>query len=187
MKFFLRLIYYKLMSFIISSERYAQTYAVEIVKNKGAKVGKQCRFYSTKFSSEPYLIEIGNHVTLAEGVKLITHDGGMWVLRGIDSKYENANIVGKIKIGNNVFVGVDSIILPGVSIGDNTTIAAGSVVTKSFSGNVVIGGVPARVIKSLDSYIESSLSYIVNTKGLNSHEKKRFILEDIDKEKYRTR
>tara|TARA_B110000503_G_scaffold72285_1_gene111814 strand:- start:1009 stop:1188 length:180 start_codon:yes stop_codon:yes gene_type:complete len=50
-------------------------------------------------------------------------------------------------IGNNVWIGLNSIILKGVSVGDNTIIAAGSVVTKSFGNNLVIGGNPAKILK----------------------------------------
>lgn len=170
----------KFRRILCSSEKYATTYAIEIAKKKGVKVGENCRIYSTKFSSEPYLIDIGNHVTIAENVKFITHDGGMWVLRGLDEKYKNANVVGKIKISNNVFIGVNSIILPGVEIGENTIIAAGSVVTKSFRGNSVIGGVPAKIIKNLDEYIEENNKYIINTKNMNSLQKKNYILKNID-------
>lgn len=170
-----------------SSEVYAKTYAIDDSIKKGVKVGKNCRFYSTNFSTEPYLIEIGDHVTITDGVKFITHDGAAWVLRGLKKEYENVNILGKIKIGNNVFIGFNSLILPGVEIGDNTVIAAGSVVTKSFKGNVVIGGVPAKVIKDLDTYIEINKKYLVNTKQFNSTEKKNYILREMSECQFRNK
>jgi len=55
----------------------------------------------------------------------------------------------KVKIGNNVFIGSDVTILKGVVIGDNTVIANGSIVVKSIPSNVICGGVPAKVLKSL--------------------------------------
>ena len=54
-----------------------------------------------------------------------------------------------VTIGNNVWIGGNVTILPGVTIGDNVVIGAGSVVTKSFSSNVVIGGNPAKIIKKV--------------------------------------
>ena len=55
--------------------------------------------------------------------------------------------IGKLKIGNNVFVGANSVIAKPVTIGNNVVIAAGSVVTKDIPSNSLVGGVPAKVIK----------------------------------------
>ena len=63
--------------------------------------------------------------------------------------------VGRVVIGNNVFVGAGTTILPGVTIGDNSIIGAGSIVNKPIPENCVAVGVPARVVKSLDEYISS--------------------------------
>ena len=177
--------YYKMAKIWCRGEKYAKTYNVKKAINKGVKVGKDCRFYSTNFSTEPYLIEIGDHVTLTAGVQLITHDGAAWVLRGLDDELKHTNILGKIKIGNNVFIGVNSIVLPGVTLGDNIIVASGSVVTKSFESNVVIGGVPAKVIKKLDDYIHLNKNYLVETKQFNSHEKKYFILNQMKESQFK--
>lgn len=56
-----------------------------------------------------------------------------------------------VDIGNNVWIGEGVCIMPGVTIGDNVIIGANAVVTHSFPNNVVIAGVPARIIKSLDN------------------------------------
>lgn len=168
-------IYYRLIKLVYSNEKYATEVATKIARKKGVKVGSDCRFFSTDFSSESYLIEIGNHVTITSGVRFITHDGGAWVLRGLDNKYKNCNIIGKIKIGNNVFIGMDSIILPGVEIGNNTIVAAGSVVTKSFPDNCIIGGVPAKKIKSLDEYIDNNKKYLIDTKQFSESEKQKML------------
>jgi acetyltransferase-like isoleucine patch superfamily enzyme len=154
------------MKFILDDEKFAKTEAIRIARDKGIKVGNDCRFFTTSFSSESFLIEIGNHVTITEGVRFVTHDGGMWVIRELNPVYKKSNILGRIKIGNNVFIGLNSIILPGVSIGDNTIIAAGSVVTKSFNGNCVIGGVPAKKIRDIDEYIDKNKKFFIETIGL---------------------
>ena len=82
---------------------------------------------------------------------------------------------GKIKIGNNVFIGMRSIILPGVTIGDNVIVGAGSIVTKDIPSNSVVAGVPARVIKSFEEYESSSKAKADFTKGLSASEKETHI------------
>ena len=87
-------------------------------------------------------IEIGDDTMFAPGVKIISanHD-----VADPDSHIKESPIF----IGKKCWLGANSIILPGIVLGNNVVVAAGSVVTKSFSDNVVIGGVPAKVIKSL--------------------------------------
>jgi len=122
----------------------------------GVKIGKEARFTGKiNFGTEPFLISIGEHVTLAHNVTFHTHDGGIWVFR---DKYPDINVYGKITIGNNVFIGTNVIILPNVSVGDNVVIGAGSIVTKSVKSNVVVAGNPARVIKTIEQYEEKVLN-----------------------------
>lgn len=114
----------------------------------GVGVGDDCRIYIRDFGSEPFLIKIGNRVTITGGVKILTHDGAAWLVRDAKGRrYKYSSVV----IGNNVFIGVNAVIMPGVEIGDNVIIAAGSVVTKSVS-NEVVAGVPARKIKDFSEY-----------------------------------
>lgn len=126
----------------------------------GVKIGKNSRFTGkdVSFGSEPYLIEIGDDVTITQKVVFHTHDGGVGVLR---KKFPGINVFGKIKVGNNVFIGSNTIILPGVTIGNNVVIGAGSVVTKNVASNSVVAGVPAKFIKSIEEYEEASLKKAV--------------------------
>lgn len=130
---------------------------VSYLRASGAKIGDNCDILTTirNFGSEPWLIEIGNDVTLTAGVLLITHDGSSRLFR---KKLDSGNKVygnrfGKILIGNNCFIGVNAVILPGVTIGDNCIIGAGSIVNKDVSDGSVFAGNPARYICSLDDYI----------------------------------
>jgi acetyltransferase-like isoleucine patch superfamily enzyme len=86
---------------------------------------------------------IGDNCLITHGVKIIAHDGS---LRLTDPFSDRS---GTVIIGNNVFVGVNSIILRNVTIGDNCIIAAGSVVVKDVPSASVVAGNPARIIRSL--------------------------------------
>jgi len=147
----------------------------------GIQYGKNCRFIKLKrstFGSEPYLIKLGDHVTIASGVKFITHDGGAWVMR---EEFPDIDVFGKIVVGNNVFIGLNSILLPGTSIGNNVVIGAGSVVTKKLESNAIYAGVPARKVCSLESYKDRMIEKSMNTKKLNPADKKVFLINQINR------
>ncbi|WP_241666118.1 acyltransferase [Planococcus koreensis] len=127
------------------------------------------------FGSEPYLITIGDHVTVGANVQFVSHDGGVWIFR---EEYPNIDVLAPIKIGNNVFLGINSIIMPGVTVGDNCIIAAGSIVTKNVQSNTIVGGSPAKFLKTVEEYKEKVLENSVNTKGL-SYQDKKSLLEGI--------
>jgi len=145
---------------------------IKYARKMGVNLGEDCYILTKYFGSEPYLIEIGNHVQIASDVRFFTHGGG-WIFR---EKYPELDTFGKIKIGNNVYIGNSTLILPGITIGNNVIIAAGSVVTKSFGNDVIIGGNPARVISTIDGLEKSMLRYNVNTKKLTPKEKQTFLL-----------
>lgn len=69
------------------------------------------------------------------------------------ARREKKAVSAPIKIGNDVWIGGNSTILPGVTIGDNVVVAAGAVVTKDVPSNCLVGGVPARVIRELENDI----------------------------------
>lgn len=129
---------------------------VDYLRSIGVKIGEKCDIYTTinDFGTEPWLIEIGNFVTIAGGVRFLNHDGASRLFR---SNFENMNLFGnrfgKIHIHDNCFVGHSSILLPDVEIGPNSIIGAGSVVTKSVPPESVAAGNPARVLFTLKEYI----------------------------------
>ena len=92
-------------------------------------------------------IAIGDDVTLAPRVQILAHDAST-------KRYMNCTRIGKVSIGNRVFIGAATIILPGVTIGSDVVIGAGSVVTGNIPSGVVAAGNPVRVICSLDELIE---------------------------------
>ena len=153
---------------------------ITLFKNGGGRLGKNCEIFpDVFFGSEPYLIEIGDNVRISYGVKFATHDGGVWTLRKL-GLLENADIFGKIRIGNNCSIGWNAIILPGVSIGENCIIGAGAIVTKDIPPNSVAAGCPARVIESLDEYYKKATEKYVPTKQMNSKEKEQYLKRHYD-------
>lgn len=150
-------------------------------RKAGVSIGKGCLVLdNVKWGSEPYLIEIGENVRITSGVQFVTHDGGIHVLRNKFGIAE-ADMFGKIKIGDNVFIGIRSIIMPGVTIGNNVVIGAGSLVTKDIPDNVVACGIPAHVIRTIDEYYEKTKSKSVMTKGMKAEEKKQYLLSYFSK------
>lgn len=148
-------------------------------KYLGVKIGNNCEFYKNiKWGSEPYLIKIGNNVRITSGVKFITHDGGVWVLRNIKND-KSIDVFGKITIGDNCHIGWDAIIMPGVSIGNNCVIGAGAIVTKNIPDNSVAVGVPAKVIESIDEYDNKVNKKCICTKNMSSKEKKKELMKKI--------
>ncbi len=126
---------------------------VLFLRKKGMVIGKECRLLNRDFGTEPYLITLGNHVSISAGTRFITHEGAHWVLKGLDNeKYMNSFNYGRITIRDNVFIGNNCIILKGVEIGENCIVGAGSVVTKSLERDTVYAGVPAKKICSLEEW-----------------------------------
>lgn len=145
---------------------------IKYARFKGVRIGDNCDIQNVNFGSEPYLIEIGNNVQITNGTKFFTH-GAAWVLR---KKYPNMDFFGKIKVGDNVYIGNNSLILAGVTIGSNVLVAAGSVVTKSVSEGVIVGGNPAKVIGTLSDFENNMRLFNVECKGKNYTSKKNYLL-----------
>lgn len=123
----------------------------------GVTIGENCRLNDyPRWGSEPWLITLGNHVEISLNVTFLTHDGATWCFRDQD-RYKDVIRYGKIVIEDNCFIGANSTILPGVHIGPNTIVGAGSIVTKDLESNSVYAGVPARRICSLEEYAEKCL------------------------------
>ena len=152
---------------------YRKFFPISYARYLGVQVGEHCRLLNVSFSTEPYLIKIGNHVS-ATSVRFETHDGGVWCFR---SAFPEIDIVKPIEIGDNVYIGYEAIILPGVTVGDNVVIGARSVVTKDIPSNSVAVGAPARVIKSLNDYKNKSLKLGDNTKLKSTQNKKNFYIK----------
>lgn len=146
----------------------------------GVKVGIGARILGnpTKiFTTEPWLITLGDHVSISRGATFLNHEGGIWVLRGINSELAGYDILKPINVGNNVFIGMNVTIMPGVTIGDNVIIGTSSVVTKDIPSNTIVAGVPAKPISTLERFMEKAKQQSIPTKGMNAAEKYAYCLE----------
>lgn len=103
--------------------------------------------------SHLWLIVIGNDVTLAPRTQILAHDAST-------KRHLGKTRLGKVVIGDRVFVGASAIILPGVTVGSEVIIGAGSVVTTDIPSGVVVAGNPARVICSLSEFLANRTSEI---------------------------
>ncbi len=138
----------------------------------GVKIGEGTLIATKKFSWEPYLITIGNHVQIANDVAIHTHGGGQVLRRTIPG----FDAFGKVVIEDWVYIGAGAQIMPGVIIGEGALIAAGAVVTKSVPPNVVVGGNPAKIIGNVDDFYKRIEKYNLNSKFMDWKGKKKFLL-----------
>lgn len=138
----------------------------------GVTIGSNCRLIGVRFSTEAYLVTLGDHVS-ATDTRFETHDGGVWVFRDQDP---DIDIIKPITIGSNVYFGHGCVVLPGVTVGDNVVVGAGAVVSRDIPSNSVAVGVPARVIKTLDEYRQSTATQRLPTKNLSAAAKKEWLL-----------
>lgn len=122
----------------------------EYAKYLGVKIGKGCFISTKEFPSEGYLIEIGNYVRVAPQTAFFTH-GGIWTLRKIYNDKELEHF-GKIKIGDYTYIGERCMIMPGVQIGSNCVIAAGTIVTKNVPDGCMVAGSPCKYIGKTETF-----------------------------------
>ena len=136
----------------------------QIMKKKFYYCGKNVELHTTELGTEPYLISIHDNVVCAANVRFINHDVSCYRMAhylGIPNK--EVDCVGSIELFENCFIGAYSILMPGCSVGKNSVIAAGSIVTKKVPEGQVWGGIPAKFIMTTDEYakkvIQKSKSY----------------------------
>lgn len=132
-----------------SSNRY-----IDYLKKKGIKIGKGSVFFYPFYSfvdlTRPWLIEIGENVQITKNVTILTHGYDWSVLKGVYGEILGSS--GKVVIKNNVFIGFNTTILKGVTIGNNVIIGANSLVNKDIPDNTVVAGNPAKIIMSIEDY-----------------------------------
>jgi acetyltransferase-like isoleucine patch superfamily enzyme len=133
-------------------------------RKQGAKIGNNCLFQNRILATEPFLVEIGNHVFIGQGALLHTHDGGGWIS---NEEHPDLWVFGKIVIEDNCLIGVNSNVFPNVCIGKNSIVGTGSVVISDVPANSIVMGNPARVIGSSTKYKQKCFEIWENQKPRN--------------------
>ncbi len=150
----------KLLKRLRGDKRQAAQEMLDELRRRGARIGKDVYIYSPNTTmidnTCAYLLTIGDHVRITNGVRILTHDYAWSAAKGYSSDTVMAGAIlgalSPVEIGSHVFIGMDAIITRGVKIGDHVIIGAGSVVTKDCEANSVYAGNPARRICSMEAF-----------------------------------
>jgi len=115
---------------------------IRALRRQGVRIGRDCLVNTPFFSTEPYLVDIGDHVAISAGTHFITHDGSGWLF----ADHPEMDVFGRIEVGSNTFIGLNCTILPGARIGSNCIIGSGAVVRGVIPADSVVFGNPAKVV-----------------------------------------
>lgn len=119
------------------------------LRDRGLKIGENCHIYTNSIDIEHgYLIEIGNNVTISHA-EIQAHDASTKKILGYSK-------VGRVVIGDNVFIGTKAVILPGVKIGSNVVIGAGTIVSRDVPDNSICVGNPAKVVGTYEDFVKKN-------------------------------
>lgn len=142
-----------LLNILLRGKGDSESY-IKHLRKIGIKVGENVTIYSPYKcdidEQNPHMLEIGNNVKILAGTTILTHDFSWCVSSGLDGVISGA--VGKVVIGDNVFIARHVTVMRNVIIGNNVIVGAGSVVTKNCEHNSVYAGVPAQRIMSIEEF-----------------------------------
>jgi maltose O-acetyltransferase len=156
-----RIMIFKKMKALIAGKLRGETPTEKLIR-MGLTVGRNFNRQNGCIidDSHCWLITIGDNVTLAPRVHILAHDAST-------KMYLNYTKIGLVRIGDNVFIGANSVILPNVRIGNNVIIGAGCIVTKDIPDNSLAVGNPAKVIGNTSDYIEKNKALMKNSPVYN--------------------
>lgn len=134
----------------------------EELRKAGAVIGEDVYIFTKRIDlAHAFLLEIGSHVTLSD-CRILLHDGST-------KRPLNYSRVGRVKIGDNCFIGAEAIILPNTEIGDNCIVGAGAVVTKDIKAGSVVAGNPAKVICSYEEFVKRNADLLRHAPVFNTY------------------
>ena len=125
-------------------------------------IGKNVMMQSRSLPLNPECVFIGDNVRCASGVIFITHDVAHHTLNNMNLNMHFSEKIGEIHIGDNVFIGANSIIMYDVTIGSNVIIGAGSVVVNDIPSDTVCVGVPCKPVKDFHSFVEKRKDAVID-------------------------
>ncbi len=154
---------------------------IRSLRKRGVRIGENCIVYTTLFSTEPYLVEIGDHVAISSGTSFITHDATGWLFED----HPNMDVFGMIRVGSHTYFGTNCTVLPGSQIGSHCVIGSGSVVRGTIPDGSVVVGNPASVgmKTSLLKELLVSHKHRLDTRHLPPREKERVLRRHFGLEK----
>lgn len=157
----------------VFEEKKKQKYLDNLIRH-GLKLGNNVEIISDYFfdPSHCFLITIEDNCTICPAVRLIAHDASTFKMLGFTK-------IGRITIKKGCFIGDSTIVLPNVTIGENCIIGSGSVITRSIPANMVAAGNPAKVIMSVDEYLDK-IKEISKDKKVFGEE---YLIHNLTKEK----
>ncbi|MBE6104269.1 MAG: acyltransferase [Erysipelotrichaceae bacterium] len=145
------------------------------LRARGAIIGNNVNLYTSKIDkAHAYLLEIGNDVTISDA-RILLHDASMKLPLGYTK-------MAKVKIGNNVYIGADAIVLPGVTIGDDVIIGAGAVIARDVESNSVMVGNPAKKVGTYTDFVEKNRKLLEKYPRI---EKEALEMSDSEKQEIR--
>lgn len=135
---------------------YARMRPASYARMIGVNLKGRVKIYGSSyemFSSEPFLVTLHDNVFISVGAKFNCHDGGVLPFR---KDFPTLDLAAPIVVKSNCFIGMDAMIMKGVTIGENCVVAARAVVTKDVPDGSIVGGNPAKIIKSTQEYLDGA-------------------------------
>ena len=152
----------------------------ELWRGKLYYLGSNVRLH-TNYLGDPYLISIEDNVSVAAGVRFINHDISCYnVARYLQRPENEFDSVGPIILRENCFIGAYSILMPNSSVGKNSIVASGSIVTKHIPDGEVWGGTPAKFIMTIEEYAQKLEQKCSKYPWMN---KKNISLDELKRER----
>ena len=166
------------------ARRVRDGYTIESLVGRGMRLGKNVWIgpHVQIDHSHAWLVSIGDETVIASRAIILAHDAST-------RRHIGYTKIGRVRIGSRTFIGAGAIILPGVSIGDDVVIGAGSVVTRDVPDGCVAAGNPCRVVGPTSEYMEKNRSQIgklptysaqYTLRGGISREMKQRMISDLE-------
>lgn len=166
--------------FRLKIRRASATERAELMRGKFYFLGKGVELYTITFGTEPYLISIHDNAVCAAGVQFITHDVSVHrICKRHGLERDEIDKVGSIELFENCFVGAHTLLMPNCSVGRNSVVGAGSIVTKHIPDGEVWAGIPARFIMKVEDYDKKMMEASAKFPWMPAEKKRSMSREEL--------